>query len=361
MAGTIVGAGMFTLPYVFRQVGLLIGIGYLVFFAAVYATVHLMYGALVGKHRGAHEFGYLASRYLPRRLSAAATYLILAELVLVLVAYLALAPVFAALFLPTVPWFAALGLWFFGTLFIFVGLRAIGFAEAVGLAGVLGIIGIIFLAGGFRALQVPLVLMEPSWPIFFLPFGPLLFSLSGRPAVSRVYDERRAAGRARRPFSAAAALVIGTFVAAAVYLLFVFAVLRLRPDAAPDTISSFLFLPLFVRVSLGLLGLVAIFTSYFVIGRNIAEIAEEDLRVPALAGAAAAAILPLGFYAFGVSVFVVIVAFTGGVLLGLEGVFVVWMWRRAFPRHRWRTASAALFVVFGAGIMYELVHSVLGG
>ena len=56
MAGAIIGAGVFSLPYVFAQVGLLSGFVFLVLAAIIVSLVHLFYADLILRTRGRHNF-----------------------------------------------------------------------------------------------------------------------------------------------------------------------------------------------------------------------------------------------------------------------------------------------------------------
>ena len=50
LAGTIIGAGIFSLPYVFKVVGFWVGVLCLVLFTGVYTVIHLMYAAVIKRH-----------------------------------------------------------------------------------------------------------------------------------------------------------------------------------------------------------------------------------------------------------------------------------------------------------------------
>ncbi|KKU98852.1 MAG: hypothetical protein UY32_C0013G0049 [Candidatus Jorgensenbacteria bacterium GW2011_GWC1_48_8] len=79
LAGTMIGAGIFSLPYVFNEVGILAGFFYLVFFASVYVALYLMYAAVLRTREGRHDFSYFADLYLPKKISGLASLAILAE------------------------------------------------------------------------------------------------------------------------------------------------------------------------------------------------------------------------------------------------------------------------------------------
>ncbi len=92
------------------------------------------------------------------------------------------------------------------------------------------------------------------------------------------------------------------------------------------------------------------------IGINVMEIVDEDLRFPKLFGVFLAVFLPLLLYLVGFNKFLRVVSFTGGVLLGLEAVLVITMWRKAFRHHLWRRASVFLYPVFLVAMGWEIFN-----
>lgn len=355
LTGTIVGAGIFALPYVFRTLGLGLSIAYLIFFALVYFCVHLMYAELVKKHRGTHEFFFLANQYLPRPLVSVASFLILAELVFVLVAYLAISSSFLKLFLPFNDVKLTAIFWLAGSIFIFAPLKWLSRIELLGVLGIGAIIFLVFFAGGWGGQTIS---FQPigrfGVPLLFLPFGPILFALSGRPAISRVIDLYKESEKKGRLFSLKKAVFWGTMIPAVIYLFFVIAVLRLTPEATADTISGLRFIVPHLLSVLGVLGFFAIWTSYFMIGINIREIIQEDIKWPAGVGVFLAVFLPFLLYLFGLDSFLRVVSFTGGVLLSLEAIFIIVMWRKAFRYRVIRRFSILLYPVFFTAMSYEI-------
>lgn len=354
LAGTIIGAGIFSLPYVFSRLGLLYGFFYLLVFTLVYLVIHLMYAGVAEKHPGHHQFFYFASKYLPRALSEVASFAILGGLLFVLTIYLILAPTFVDLAFGYSGIGAMSAFWFLGSLFMFARLEWLGWAEFLGALAVVGIVAVVLIAGGMRPIATPLV-QHISWPLFFLPFGPLLFSLSGRPAISKVIEEFHRAHREGKTLSLAKIICWGTAIPGIIYLLFVVGILRLNPDVSPEALNSLNFLSPALLSLLGVMGLVALWTSYFMIGINVKDILRFDVKWSPFGAGVLAVAAPLLLYFAGFKDFLGTVSFTGGIFLALEGIFVIAMWRRAFPESKWRWISWPFFVVFLVAFVYETV------
>lgn len=90
------------------------------------------------------------------------------------------------------------------------------------------------------------------------------------------------------------------------------------------------------------------------IGINVKDILSEDLKVPKFISALVALFAPLIIYFLGVQDFLGVISFTGSIFLGLEGIFVIAMWRKAFPENKWRALAYPLYAVFLVAIGYEI-------
>ena len=126
LAGSIIGAGIFALPFLFATFGtvwsfVLLGVGTL-----AYALIHLLYADVLFQTPGVHLFVGLARRYLGRTARAAAVCMIVVEMILVLTVYIILAVSFVRILSPSLaPLIAAFLFWLLGTIFISVKLQGI--------------------------------------------------------------------------------------------------------------------------------------------------------------------------------------------------------------------------------------------
>ncbi|OGG37992.1 hypothetical protein A2127_02245 [Candidatus Jorgensenbacteria bacterium GWC1_48_12] len=352
LAGTIIGAGIFSLPYVINQIGLIAGVFYLAFFAFVYFLIFLMYAALLQTSEEEHRFIFLARKFLPKHLAGFASLTAVLDLIFTLTVYLILAVSFLGLITDLPPLVALTAFWFFGSVFIFAKLSFQGAAEVLGTLAILAIVVLVFFSGSGLP-DVPLF-REINFDKLLLPFGPLLFAYAGRVAISRIIGEYRKEKSAGRPFSMKKAILAGTFLPTVVYLIFVFGVLRLAPDVSPEALSSLSFLPSSVLSLLGALGILAVWTSYFMIGADVRENLKYDLKIPKWVGSLVVLVFPLALYFAGFQEFLTVLSLTGGVFLGLEGIFIIAMWRRAFPSHRLRHFVFPLYLVFFLALIYSL-------
>ncbi|MDI6821246.1 MAG: aromatic amino acid transport family protein [Patescibacteria group bacterium] len=353
LAGTIIGAGIFSLPYVFSRLGILCGVFYLLFFTLVYFVIHKMYAELAETCEHNHQFIYFIKTYLPKFLSKIASFSVLGGLIFVLTVYLILAPTFFETAFGISHSVSFFIFWLFGSLFIFAKLNWMGWAEIAGTISVALIVLIIVIVSFDSPLKTPLF-QKLDLTAIFLPFGPLLFSLAGRTAVSKVVEEHRKIKKEGSNFSLKKVIFWGTFIPAIIYFVFIIGVLKLNPQVSPESLNSLGSLSPFLISLLGIMGIITLWTSYFMIGINVKDILTLDLKISRLLAAFITLAVPPFLYFLGIRDFLSAVAFAGSVFVALEALFVIMMWRKAFPQNPWRFVSWPLYLVFVAAIGYEI-------
>jgi tyrosine-specific transport protein len=349
LSGTIIGAGVFALPYVFQELGFLISALYLIVFSLVHVALHHMYAELLTATPREHHYLYLAERYLPNWFARVMSFVVFGGLIFALTIYLTLSPTFLRLIFGATDLLHAALFWLAGSMLMFLGLRGQGWVQVACVIGIIFITLVVFFVGLVYGSGAPL-LGSPRAVSFLIPFGALLFSFGGRVAIPEMVAVWR---QGRKRFSLSHALSLGTLFPALVYALFVFGIVRLVPTVQPDALSGLSLNPGLMML-LGAFGLAAIVTSYFMIGENIQDILRVDLRLPRAVSDFLPVIVPLALYLAGFRDFVGLVSFAGGVFGGLIGFSVVLMWWRAFPHHEYRWVGIPLYIVFGVAIVYAV-------
>ncbi len=354
LSGTIMGAGIFSLPYLVSTIGLASGLFYFIFFGCVYYVIHHMYADLLRQSESAHQFSFVAEHFLPRGIARFFSGAIFLELIFVLVVYLILAPSFLSLLAPFSVWGAVICFWVLGSLFLFARLSWIGWVEFSGVAAIVLIIAAILWKGWGAHFSVP-AFVPLNLAGVLLPIGPLLFSLSGRPAIAKVVEEWRKAEKMGASFSLSKAIGWGTAIPVVLYSVFAISVLLVNPNASEDAISGLGSLSSGFYTMLGILGFLTLWTSYGMIAVNVRDTLRDDVGAKRWAAFVVPFIIPPILYFLGVNEFLGALSFTGSVFLGLEGVAIVWMWRRAFPNHPRRWVTVPLAVIFILAIASEVM------
>lgn len=364
LAGTIIGAGIFALPYVFEKAGILTGLFYLAVFSGVFALIHLMYADIIVRTPENKRLPGYAKIYLGAFGEWTAVLMTIVGAIFVLLVYLILSISFFNLIFPSSGFadiYKLLIFWFFGSSAFFFGVNRLAISEFLITIGIGAIILVIF---GFG---VPLFgdaakISLFDFDNFFVPYGAVLFSLGGAVAVPATLGYFRSNNDSR--LKAKNPIIFGSILPAFVYLIFVFGIFALSETVSQDSISGLSRgVPSVVLVLFGILGMASLWSSYIVIGRNVKKSLEHDLGVGAVLAGAVVSILPLLMYFFGFQNFLRIVGFAGGVFGGLEGLLIVLMWlkaRRVESPERILSkinplVAYPLILIFLGGIIYTIL------
>ncbi len=364
LVGTIVGVGMFAIPFVFAGVGLLVGLGELVVIALVAVLVHLAYAEVVlATDRPHHLPGYVRL-YLGERAGLLSRLSYLFGLSGTLLAYLVLGgtflgEIFRWLWPGALPALGPLAFYVLGTAVVF---RSIRFESVINALFTLAlVVAIVILSVTLLPSFSAAALRIGSPGAFFAPYGVLLFAMSGAAIIPEM---RRVLGRSAMP--RLPHLVIGgTAAAALLYLIFATAVLGASgADTTPDAIRG-LALRFGDVYLLGgsIIGFLAAITSFIAIGVVLEGMFATDMQLPRRSAWTLTAAIPAGLYLLGLRNFIEIVSVIGAVGIGVDSIFILFL-ERAVRRVRHRTLEfrlripgavrLALVVMLGLGVLLEL-------
>ncbi len=358
LAGTIIGAGMFSLPYIFKNAGIAFGIFYLAIISAVYILIYCFYADIVLNTAGEHRFAGYAKIYLGKSAFWFSLLMTVVEMIFVLAIYLILAVSFGDLIIP-----AGNGLlkilifWLMGSVALFFSLKKIAWLEFVMTIGIIGIVALLLLYAVSGTSPWDGISWQINWQEWLLPLAPVLFALSGRVAIPTLVKFNA------NPKAVRASIILGTIIPAIVYGLFVFSILGISNFVSEDAVSGlFGVLPQWLLVSVGILGLFALITSYVSVGLDVRNSLRFDFKLPLWATAIVVLGGPLAIYFLVSRQFLGLVGLVGGVFIGLEGIFLLVMWLRGAASFKIRLIKKvspviliALFTVFIFAIVGELV------
>lgn len=331
LAGGIIGAGVFSLPFAFASAGLATGFFYLAIATGVYILLHLIYADVLIRTPGEHRFIGLAEQHLGRGAGMFAVLLGVVQMVFVLTIYLVLSKSFLSLFVPLGNSQQHIFLfWLLGSAAVFLKLRRIALSELLVTISMVLIIGVIFVLGMLhldRVSAVPLLASARHW---LIPLPAILFALSGRvviPAVVRFLRGRNNGEDDRRQIFRT--IVWGTLIPAFVYGLFVLGTIGLSGTVTEDAVSGLIgqLSPLLLGV-IGVLGFLSLWSSYILVGLDVYETLKFDLKMRGVGRLLVVVVAPLILYAAGFTSFLTLVSFVGGIFLVFEGLFITAMYRK---------------------------------
>ncbi|MBI4120533.1 MAG: hypothetical protein HY454_03665 [Parcubacteria group bacterium] len=368
LVGTIIGVGMFGLPYAASRSGVAVALAYLLVLGLVVTCLHLIYGEIVLRTSQRHRLAGYAQVYLGRGGKLAASLIFFVTLYLALWVYLLVGGEFlSAAFSGWLDFSARVGsliLAGLGFFVVFKGVRLAGVFEFLMTLVLLALImGLLIYGGNFVAKE------NWTWPPadisgWFLPYGVVLFALAGGSAVPEI----RSLFRAGQASVLKKAIVWGTWLPVAVYAVFILAVVGISGGATSTEAIKGLspFLGANVVKYGAAIGFLAIITSFFTVGLNIKNSFRFDFGLSSGLSFILTAAVPLVLFWLGWRDFIKIISVGGAVLGGLEGLLLLAIWRKAkrkgdrAPEYQLKLRPilvCLIALVFVVGIVYEIVYS----
>ncbi len=362
LVGMIIGAGILGIPYVISQAGLFWGLINLIGIGLIVIVVYLYLGEIILRTKGKHQLPGYASIYLGK----SGKILMLISMLLVqygaLTAYLigeGEVLSFVILGTTSLPYHLLFSLIFFTlmSLLVFLGLKALGKGELIGLGAIIAMviaIALFFLPqaqiGNFYT-QNPNLLFR-----FFYPYGAILFAYLGFSAVPEMKEIIKNKRKMKK------AIIIGGIIPIFIYFLFTLTVIGFKGMATPEiaTLALGRFTSLFAVFTM--------FTSFLAVGIAQKEIFWYDLKIKHLMSWILTFIpvllIGLAIIIFNLATFIEIISFAGAVAGGIGGILIVLMAIKAkksgkrepeykFPIN-WFIAGL-LILIFLIGIIYQFV------
>lgn len=363
LAATIVGVGMFGLPFVASRAGFFILLGYLAIFTLVFIMLHLMFGEIMLRTHARHRLVGYAGVYLSdtaKKILALAGLVGLSGgmLVYILVGATFMKELTGGVLGSDVMYQVVF--WALMSMLVLSGLKAIKRSEFVMLVLMVVIIVLLFLAS-IPHLEQKFLLNGVSLSEFFLPYGVVLFALSGFAAIPTVREVLTGQERHMKR-----AIVLGTLLPALLYVLFTGTVLGVTGEMTSENALSGLAGELGRPVVLlgAVLGILLVATSYVVFGLYLRDMLRYDIGISWLVSVSAALFIPFALIFVSWGSFIEIIGFLGVLLGGIEGIFLILIWRRArihgdrqpeFALSIPSVAVWALVALFATGMFYTIL------
>lgn len=363
LIGTMVGVGIFGIPFVFAKSGFLIGLGFTLLAGFVTLLSNLMFAEIVLRTHGQHQLVGYANRYLGPLAKRAMLFtntlgIFGALLVYINVVGEFLNNIFSSFFYirPEVYSIMFFILCAFLLMFRF---RTIAVVEFF-MTGLF--ISIILLIFGFGIPEMHLQNLSTITPQFwFLPYGVLLFAFG---ALTSIPLQREILSGKEHLFRASILWAVG--LVGILYLLFALTVVGVSGDVtSPDALSGLIDMLGVKIVVLGsIFGVLAIFTSFLMLGSALKNVFHLDYGMKKHSSWLLTILPPIALYFAGMRSFIRVMEFVGAVAIGIESILIIFMYARARRRGdripeftlsvpRWLLCF--LVVLFAAGIIYVIV------
>ncbi|OHB22904.1 MAG: hypothetical protein A2939_04240 [Parcubacteria group bacterium RIFCSPLOWO2_01_FULL_48_18] len=351
LANTIIGAGMFAIPYAFVQTGFRAGIFYLSALTATLILLHLMYADIVATQDGDHRLvGYAAARF-GKKGFAAASIINGISLFGGLLVYLALGSDFLGAFVknPTMSLYAA---WALCSVALIAGTHLFRNLEWLLATLMAALIAAVYVAG-LPHFNPTVGSGDPISGLFLL-YGIGLFSLYGASAIPEMKDffiDKKVTAKI---------VALGTVLPALLYFLFVVGIQGLSSaSVSQDALSGIERYPFFKQIGY-LLGLLAVSTSYWALSINLKNVLRFDYGTKNALSVALVLAAPLAVFSFLKEDFITLMGFVGSIAIGLEAMLIVLLYLRirGIGASRFRIPLVIAFVLlllFAAGVIQHVI------
>jgi amino acid permease len=318
LSGTIIGAGILGLPYVFSKSGFFIGVFWLIFLGFLMLFVNLCLGEVSLRTKKIHQLPGYAEKYLGNSGKIIMFFAVIFGIYSALLAYLiGEGQSLSKLFFGTLDYsiYFAFAFWILMTLFLREGLKALKKIELYGVIVIIGIVLTIFL---WFVPEVNLSnLNYYDFSNFFFPFGVVLFALLGFTSIPELRREIKGEEKLFKKV-----IIFGTLIPVFLYFIFtlIFVGILGKNIEQVATISFGSFITV--------LGIFTMLTSYFVLSFSLKDIFIYDLKKKKLSFIFVS-LVPLVLYLavtfFDFADFVRILGIGGVISGGLTGVLILLM------------------------------------
>lgn len=334
LIGTMVGAGIFAIPYAVAKSGIIPGFFYFLILGGAMLLLHLFFGEIILRTKKKNRLIGFAQKYLGKRGKILITISTVLGITGALLAYIIIGGDFLKIvfssFLPLTDGLSSFNFslifWLILSYFIFRGIKLIAPAEFLMNIIFFFIVFLIFCLALPKINLQNFILINPT--NIFLPFGIILFSLLGFSAVP-VIGEILNTSEDRKLFKKV--IIAAIIIAVALYSLFAIAVIGVSGEntTSESLLGLFPFLGQKIVILGALFGIFAIATSFLILGNYFKNSLFYDYKIPRWISAFIACGTPLFLFLIGFRSFIETIGFVGTIVGVIEGVAIVLIFKKA--------------------------------
>jgi tyrosine-specific transport protein len=329
LIGTVVGAGIFGIPYVIAKSGILPGLFYFLVLGLAILILHLVFGEIVLRTEERCRFTGYAQKYLGNNGKALATISIIIGMTGTLLAYIIIGGNFLKIILSPVINLSSFRLslifWLVLVYFVFHGIKIIATIEVFTNSAffIIMIVVFSFLLPKFSIQNFDLVNLKN----FFLPYGVIMFALTGFAAMPEIADILKTPEERK---SLKKVIIASSVASIILYLLFSLAVTGVSGGETSGEALSGLVPFLGQRIiTLGaLFGVITIADSFLIICLYFKNTLIYDYHFSKIIAFSIASFLPLLLFLKFRS-FTQIIGFVGTILGTVEGIIILLIFKKA--------------------------------
>ena len=339
LIGTIIGAGIFSLPIALNQVGSLIFIIMIIGLSILLGFVSLLYREIIDDVKGHHQLPGYARLILGKRVGRFATITLFLSTAGALLAYLIIGGQFVANIFQITPNLGSLIFYLGVIITLLVAGEHMKIFDIAFSVIKLALIAVIILLAFFS----PSFIMKETIPVIgsspLAAYGSILFALTGVSIMPELKKNKKIN----------LSVLLSSVAVIAAYILFAFGYYGYITKQG-IAINE----PLF-----DLTGVFTILTPYLLLSWVAYDLLHKDLKVEKKTAIAATHALPMVLFIAGMHNFMSVLSLTGGVFLGYVVLIITAMYRKKFPKKH-KLLIFTIQGVFLLGICLEIWNFFMG-
>lgn len=338
LLGTIIGAGIFSLPSALKDAGIFLFFFFLLVISYFLAKINLYYREIVESSHERHQLAGYVKEILGYKMSVLASVLLIFSTFGTLLAYLIIAGDFISEITPIGPEPASL-LFFAAASFILLfagkGIETLDLLFTI--IKVILLIIITFLSVDF------LIFHKNAFPLIgaspIIAYGSILFAISGFSIVPEL----------KKHIS-----MKGAINTAQVVVLVIYSIFSLSMVGLVNNEGIFIITDPFAKIIFNLAGIFGVFTPYLMLSWVCYDLFNKDLGFDKKESLILVVIVPILLFLIGIHSFSSVISVTGGVFFGGIAIIIAHMYRKKFPE-REQVLPFLIQLVFVAGIVAEVI------
>jgi len=366
ISGTIIGVGLFSLPYIASKTGYLVMLGYFLVLGAIAIVIHIIFGELSLATPDFKRLPGFAKVHLGEWAKKITMFSTVFGISGAILAYLIVGGEFLnSLLSPIFGGSASFYSYLYfslGAALIFFGIKAIAKIELWSLILFFLILFAIFLRGNHLISANNFIAFPLNFKTgfklsdLFLPYGPILFSLWGAALIPEAEEMLREDKKLLKKV-----IIIATIIPIIISLFFIYLIWGitgpLTTESALTGLKAYLSNGI---VSMALfLGFLVTFTSFVALGLTLKKILWYDFKMKKNLAWFLTCFIPLGLFIMGFKSFIYVIGLVGAVAIGIDGSLILLMYRNLMLKKGEIKKSLLVFpliFVFVFGIIYELIY-----
>jgi len=356
ISGSIIGVGFFSLPYIAMKVGVWTMLAYFLILSGIVTCIHLIFARISLKTPDFKRFPGFVEYYFGKWVKLFSLCSTIIASYGVLLVYLVVGSEFLKeIMQPYLGGNSALYAFIyfsFVSLIILLGIKTVARVEL----GVLSLlfISIIFIfikgASQINLLNIFVPDFQFDFSNLFLPYGAILFSLWGITLIPEAEEMLRGQKKSIKKI-----IIISSLIPVVFYLFFTFLILSITGSHTTESalIGIKDFLGNGTSLVIFLTGMLATLTACIAQGLTLKKVFVYDLKIKEWQAFVMTCAVPLILFLLGLKSFIGLISFIGGVLLGIDGILILFMYKKIGGKN---IIIYPLTLIFLLGIIYEIIY-----